>query len=900
MFTYLKQNPAFKRYWPVLPALFAIGIALALMVSVAYGQETQVRVGVLALRGPEETMQRWSPTAEYLSARIPGYTFVIVPLNFEEVSPAVRDGEVDFILTNPSIYVELESLCGADRIATLKTLWQGQAYDHFGGVIFSRADRADINTLKDLKGKSFMAVDETSFGGWRMAQREFQKQNITPDNDFFDLQFGGTHDRVVYAVQAGLVDAGTVRTGILEKMAKEGKIEPDDFTILNQQRPDDFLLLLSTQLYPEWPFVKVKHTPNQLAQEVSIALLSMPADSSAAKAASIAGWTIPHNYQPVHECLKYLRVGPYKDLGKIGWADLIGQYWAWILGGIVSVLLAVAITLRVLKLNRELNQTQHALQQARDHLEQRVQERTLELERMSRQNQLVLNAISEGIFGLDRQGRTTFVNPVAQKLLGYTAEELIGKNHHALVHHSKPDGSVYHWKACPICSTLNDGIIQRVAGEVFWRKDGSNFAVEYTSAPMYDKAKKLLGAVVAFSDVTERNYLEEQYRQAQKMEAIGRLAGGVAHDFNNLLTAILGYSKFVLQGLKANDPLRRDVEMIGKAGERAAALTRQLLAFSRQQIIQPQLLNLNVVVADMEKLLRRLIGEDVNLSTQLEEKLALVKADPGQMEQIIMNLAINARDAMPQGGKLTIETANITLDSLAEARLLDVTPGLYVTLTVSDTGHGMDNETQAHIFEPFFTTKEPGKGTGLGLATVFGIIKQCGGHVTVRSKPGQGTTFRIYLRQVEGNVEPIEANDTGIETSRGSETILVVEDEERVRELVRRALLGAGYTVLTACQGVEALQTFQEYNAPIHLLLTDVVMPGGMSGPELAADLSKLNPKMKILFMSGHTKDPIVHYGLGEGRIAFLPKPFTPDVLLRQIRRVLDIPLASNLPEVQI
>ena len=893
MFTLLKQKSAFKRYGAILPALFAIGIALMLMVSVAYGQETQVRIGVLAFRGSEEAMQRWSPTAEYLSAQIPAYAFVIVPLDFEEVNRAVEEGEIDFILLNPSMYVELESLYGVDRIATLKNLWQGKAYDKFGGVIFSRADRKDIKALNDLKGKSFMAVYETSFGGWRMAQRELLEQDINPDDDFSDLQFGGTHDRVVYAVQNGQVDAGTVRTGILEKMAQEGKIALDDFTVLNRQHPDNFALLLSTRLYPEWPFARVKYTSEQLAQEVSIALLSMPADGLAAKAAGIAGWTIPNNYQPVHECLKFLRVGPYKDLGKIVWADFIEQYWLWIVGGIASVLLAIAITLHVLHLNRNLNQTQQALQEAHNHLERRVKERTLELERISRQNQLVLNAISEGIFGLDRQGRTTFANPVAQKLLGYTTTELIGKNHHELVHHSKPDGSVYHWEACPICSTLNHVTTAHVTDEVFWRKDGNSFAVEYTSAPMLDNEGKLLGAVVAFSDVTERNYLEEQYRQAQKMEAIGRLAGGIAHDFNNLLTAILGYSKFVLQELPENDPLLRDVEMIGKAGERAAALTRQLLAFSRQQIIQPQLLNLNNVVGGMEELLRRLIGEDVHLSIQLEDQLALVKADPGQMEQIIMNLAINARDAMPQGGKLTIETANVALDAPSAARLLDVTPGMYVTLTVSDTGHGVDDETQAHIFEPFFTTKEQGKGTGLGLATVFGIIKQCGGHVTVDSKPGQGATFRIYLRQAEGNVEPAKTNDVDIEANYGAETILVVEDEEHVRKLVSRALLAAGYTVLSACQGAEALQTLQEYNAPIHLLLTDVVMPGGMSGPELAATLSKLNPEMKILFMSGHTDDPVVRYGLEERKAAFLPKPFTPDVLLRHVRQALGI---SPLP----
>lgn len=324
-------------------------------ISSIFGQEMQVRIGVLALRGADEALDRWTPTAEYLSSQIPEYTFVIVPLDFEEIFEAVKNGEVDFALENSSIYVKLEYLYGIDRIATLNTLCRGKTTNQFGGIIFTAKNRKDINIPDDLENKSFMAVDETSFGGWLMAQREFKDLGIDPYHDFESVQFGDTHDKVVYAVQNGEVDAGTVRTGILEKMNKEGKIDINDFKILNQQYPDNFSLLISTRLYPEWPFARIKHTTDQLALKVAIALLGMPSDSEAARGAGIAGWTIPHDYQAVHDCLKELRISPYESLGEITLDNLIQQYWEWILLGLIGIIFLVAVIIYISRLNSKLN-----------------------------------------------------------------------------------------------------------------------------------------------------------------------------------------------------------------------------------------------------------------------------------------------------------------------------------------------------------------------------------------------------------------------------------------------------------------------------------------------------------------------------------------------------------------
>ncbi len=387
-------------------------------------------------------------------------------------------------------------------------------------------------------------------------------------------------------------------------------------------------------------------------------------------------------------------------------------------------------------------------------------------------------------------------------------------------------------------------------------------------------------------DVTEQRHLEEQFRQSQKMEAVGQLAGGIAHDFNNLLTAILGNTQLLLRELPPGDSKRGDVEEIRKASERAASLTRQLLAYSRRQMLQPEVLDLNVVVAEMDKMLRRLIGEHIALVAVLAPDLGRVRADPNQIEQVIVNLAVNARDAMPDGGKLTVETANVDLDeAFAQAHLGSV-PGSYALLAVTDTGAGMDATVRAHLFEPFFTTKEVGKGTGLGLATVYGIVKQSGGYISVYSEPGRGSSFKIYLPRIATPADaPPGPQKSG--PAPGSETVLVVEDEAAVLTLSRRALEAQGYVVLAASDPAAALRVVERHGGMIHLLLTDVVMPG-LSGRELADRLTAQRPGIRVLYMSGYPGDAVVQHGTLPSGSAFLQKPFSPDGLARKVRDVLD------------
>ncbi|MEW5817515.1 MAG: ATP-binding protein, partial [Spirochaetota bacterium] len=385
----------------------------------------------------------------------------------------------------------------------------------------------------------------------------------------------------------------------------------------------------------------------------------------------------------------------------------------------------------------------------------------------------------------------------------------------------------------------------------------------------------------------ERAILEAQLRQSQKMEAIGQLAGGVAHDFNNLLTIIKGYSELSMMELKEEDPLKGNIDEIQNAADKAAGLTRQLLAFSRRQVLEAKVVDLNAVLTDLDKMLRRMIREDVELVTHLTEDLGSVKVDPGQIEQVVMNLAINARDAMVSGGKLTIETANAALDEEYARRHVAVIPGRYVMLSVSDTGVGMTPEVKERIFEPFFTTKEKGKGTGLGLSTVYGIVKQSGGNIWVYSELGRGTTFKIYLPRVDEPVEEIGKKAVPEELPAGNETILIVEDNEEVRKLAVRILEKQGYKLLIATQGNEALLLGEKHGKPIHLMLTDVVMPG-MDGRELANRLKVHHPETRVLYMSGYTDDTIAHRGILEKGMNYIQKPFTVELLLRKVREVLD------------
>jgi PAS domain S-box-containing protein len=416
-------------------------------------------------------------------------------------------------------------------------------------------------------------------------------------------------------------------------------------------------------------------------------------------------------------------------------------------------------------------------------------------------------------------------------------------------------------------------------------RDGTRFEVDLIARPL-DFAGRRARLVLA-RDVTAQRHLEEQLRQSQKMEAVGQLAGGIAHDFNNLLTAILGSAQLLLHNTPEGDPRREDAEEIRQAGLRAAELTRQLLAFSRRQVLAPKVLELNAVVANMERMLRRLLGEDVELVTSLDAATGAVSADPGQLEQVLLNLAVNARDAMPGGGRLSVATARVTLNEEHIERRHRLPAGDYACLVVTDTGSGMDEATQAHLFEPFFTTKEVGKGTGLGLATVYGIVKQSGGYIWVYSEPARGTTIKVYLPRVAGATEPLTPAPEAKEVRGGDETVLLVEDATPVRALARRSLEARGYRVLDAADGPAALALSADHRGGIDILVTDVVMPG-MSGRELAERLAPLRPDMKVLYTSGYTDDAMVRQGVLNAGVAFLQKPFVPDTLARKVRDVLD------------
>jgi two-component system cell cycle sensor histidine kinase/response regulator CckA len=496
----------------------------------------------------------------------------------------------------------------------------------------------------------------------------------------------------------------------------------------------------------------------------------------------------------------------------------------------------------------------------------------------------VLDATAEAIIAVDEDQRIVLFNRSAERIFGYTAAEAYGQSLGMLLPSHFVEAHQQHLRAFAADPNPEYGASERHGEFVGRRKDGAVFPIEASIAKLSQEGQTTL--TIFLQDVSARRSLEEQFHQSQKMEAVGRLAGGIAHDFNNLLTAITGYAELLLSDLEPSNPHRCDVVEIKNAAGRAAALTRQLLAFSRKQLLAPQVLDLNRVVVSMDKLLQRLIGEDVDLITRLGPALGSVKADPGQIEQVILNLAVNARDAMPQGGKLTIETANADIDERYTRQHFAIPPGSYIVLTVSDTGCGMDEAIQSHLFEPFFTTKELGKGTGLGLSTVYGIVTQSGGTIEVHSRPGHGTTFKIYLPRVEAVTARSEAHSATARRIADSSTILLVEDESIVRTLARRVLQQHGYTVLEAQHAADALAIAERHTGPIHLLLTDVVMPE-MSGRALAERLAELRPKTPVLYISGYTDSAIVRHGVLAADVILLQKPFTPNDLVHKVHQVL-------------
>jgi len=850
-------------------------------VRVSWADDSPIRIGVLAKRGIVRCMEKWSPTAKYIADKIPGKNFVIVPTDSDGIFSFVEHGIVDFVLTDPSIYVELERQYGLNRIATLKNIRFGDAYTKCGGVIFCKANRSDIKNFSDLKGKTFMAVKETSFGGWKMAWREFKEKGIDPYRDFKDLRFGGTHDTVVYAVKDGKVDAGTVRTDTLERMAIEGKINLEEFQAIYKHGGEGVHLpfVHSTRSYPEWPFAKVNHTSDVLAEKVATVLLEMPWDCAATRAARCAGWTIPLNYQPVHECLKDLKVGPYKDLGRITPADVFRKYWGWFLAATVVFAAMVGATISISRLNRN-------IRVAHKKLHSEVKEREQAEEERIRLVTAIEQAV-ESVVITDRDGTIQYVNPAFESIAGYARKEAVGQNPRTIKSGKHPK-EFYE----DLWNTITSGKVWR-GHFINKKKNGTLYEEEATISPIKNISGEIINFVAVKRDVTEEIKLEDKLRQAQKMEAIGTLAGGIAHDFNNILSAIMGYTELAEYETPEGSNTRDKLKEVLKAAHRAKDLVRQILTFSRQGNQEQKPMQINHIIKEALKLLRASLPTTIEIQQNIELDTGIIKADPTQIHQVLMNLCTNAAHAMNnKGGVLEVGVRNVELEKkdmgLGSPH---VPPGHYVRLSVRDTGHGMSAEIVDRIFDPYFTTKEKGEGTGLGLAVVHGIVKSYGGIITVDSEIGKGSTFNIYLPAIERKIEEEKGAKEAI--PKGHQRILFVDDEPSLVDIGRKMLGHLGHEVIVRTSSLEALEAFRNNPERFDLVITDKTMPQ-MTGFDLARELKQIRTDIPIILCTGFSDTTDSDEAKAMGISGLVMKPIVMREMAKVIKRVSDGEVSSE------
>ena len=694
-----------------------------LMASAWSGEPPEIRIGVLSHRGDEATLRNWSPTADYLSREIPEYHFTIVPLDFDEIEPAVKNQAVEFLLVNPGIYVNMEVRYRITRIATLNNLLDDRPWNIFGGVIFTRADRDDIRTLEDVRGKRFMAVDRTSLGGFQMAWQTLKAHGIDIHGDTRSLAFGGTHDAVVRAVLAGEADVGTVRTGILEAMSLDEGSPLEKVRILGDLRSDKYPFHHSTQLYPEWPFSKLPHTPTRLARRVAIALLRMSPLEPAAQWGDYAGWTIPLEYQPVHDLLESLHLPPYDRPERFTLVDAARKYWYWLVTVLAFLVALAAMSAWVVRLNLALERSRRLLE---------------------RQHNLILDSVADGIYGVDLQGNATFFNKAAEEITGWKAKDLIGYNQHERLHHTRMDGSPHPPQDCPVYQTFRDGEARYVREDLFWRKDGSSFPVEYSSTPLRDEKGEIVGSVVVFRDISARKQAEEEARRHQaelahmaRLSTMGEMASGMAHELNQPLTAIATNADACIRLLESGPEARERIfdalESIGAQARRAGGIIQQLRQFVRKEAPEPTLVDLNQLVDEVLSLVRpELVKAGITVVRCFEPNLARVSAPRIQIDQVLLNLILNAIEAMSDDRisvrRLTLRTANAGENA--------------VMVSVEDTGPGLPPEIRDKLFTPFVTSKP--QGMGLGLSISQGIIQAHKGNLYY-DDAAQGACFRFVL-----------------------------------------------------------------------------------------------------------------------------------------------------------
>lgn len=718
-----------------------------------------VQIAVLSLRGDVEAYKTWNATALYLARNIPGYSFTIVPYDFKTIGPAAQRREYDFVIVNSAIYVELEALYGVTRIATLKGLGSGSAATQFGGVIFCKKDRDDINELDDIKDKTFVAVEENSFGGWRMAVREFLAAGIKPYDDFKKITYAGTHDGVVYAVRDGKADAGTARSGILESMAKEGKIKLDDFKIINQKTNKKFNFIHSTRLYPEWPFAQMPHTDDNLAQKVAIALLGMQAGDEAAKAARSAGWTTPRDYTDVHELFKELKIGPYKEYGKITLVMVLDKYRHIIGGAFICTLLLAAFAIFMLKANNKLTRSHVELEKA--HRELKMAQGQIEKAKLEWEN--TLNCISNMVLMCDTYGKVKRCNHPVTELTGLAFKDILNNN----------------WMS--LLTGFGIQVVDFDGKQGHLLDPNSKRYFEVNVSPIKEPEGPLqCGTVVSIHDTTVmkamNSRLEEAYTelkqtqsqilQQEKMASIGQLAAGVAHEINNPmgfissnLTSLGKYMEKInvfnaafLETVRSKgdtdtvallEELRKKMKIdfiledisgllaeSHDGAERVRRIVQDLKSFSHVDDTQCKLFSVNDCLTSTLNMARNEIKYVAEVEQEYDPELPLLSGYPQQLNQVFMNILVNAAHAIEGHGIIKIKTMLETAD---------------IIIRISDSGKGIVAENLTRIFEPFFTTKDVGKGTGLGLSISYDIIKKHGGAIDVESEVGVGTAFIIRL-----------------------------------------------------------------------------------------------------------------------------------------------------------
>ncbi len=689
----------------------------------ASNNDELIRIGVLSHRGDDVTRQTWSPTAQYLSDTVDSYRFEIIPLDFDEIDSAVSNASVDFLLVNSGIYVNMEVRYRISRIVTLNNRIGDIPLNVFAGVIFARKVRNDIQDIRSLRGKKFMAVDETSLGGFQMAWRLMQKEGFNPYKDFSSISFAGTHDAVVIAVKNGFVDVGTVRSGILEKMAANGDIRLDEFKIISPVIYDGFPYIHSTSLYPEWPFSKLKHTSNSLAQKVAVALLQMN-NIHTTEIARYAGWTVPLDYQQVHELFKKLNLPPYAQSGRFTLLDAIKRYWKFVTVILVFLLMMTIMSTWIVRLNSQLKKSKRSLEYQHD---------------------LILNSVCDGIYGVDTEGNCVFMNLSMKQNTGWDISDFQNANQHDLLHHTHADGSLHKSEECPVYLSFIDNQTRFVDDDIFWKKDGSSFPVEYSSTPMFDHKGDTIGSVVVYRDISERKLADEENRRHQKeivhmarLNTMGEMASGIAHELNQPLTAIATNSFACIQMLEsggiAKDKLVDVLETIGLQAEHSGEIIKQLRQFVRKEQPERSIIDINDLIVEVLLFIEpEARKSNVKIIRKMDENLYKVLAQPIQIEQVLLNLLKNSIEALQvmdkENRRLTIKT--------------EVAGGNAVVVTIEDNGPGIDNKIKEGLFVPFVTSKND--GLGLGLSISQGIIESHHGKLYLHSDDGGGTVFRFTL-----------------------------------------------------------------------------------------------------------------------------------------------------------